>query len=48
MLGGMESARGIQHYADVFRLADRANLLIDSERAASRMRALCATYGIDA
>lgn len=44
MLGGMESARGILHYADVFRLADQAGLFTDPDRAASRMRAWCATY----
>jgi hypothetical protein len=48
MLGGMESARGILHYADVFRLADKAGLLNDPERACACMRALCATYGYDA
>ncbi len=48
MLGGMESARGVIHYADVFRLADRAGLFTDPERAAARMRALCATCGIEA
>lgn len=47
MLAGMESARGILHYADVFRLADAAGLFIDPERAAARMRALCATYGVE-
>ncbi len=46
MLGGMESARGFLHYADVFRLADRAGLLADPDRAAARMRALCTTYTI--
>ena len=48
MLGGMESARGLLHYADVFRLADRAGLITDPDRAAKRMRALCLTYGVDA
>ena len=46
LLGGLQSARGIAHYADLFRLADAANLLEDPDRAAHRMRALCATYGI--
>jgi hypothetical protein len=44
MLGGMESARGILHYADVFRLADKAGLIADPDRAVWRMRALAATY----
>ena len=47
MLAGMEAARGILHYADVFRLADAAGLFTDPERSATRMRALCATYGMD-
>lgn len=47
MLAGMESARGLLHYADVFRLADRAALFTDPERAAVRMRNLTTTYGID-
>ena len=45
LLGGMESARGILHYAEVFRLADKAGLIRDPDRAAWRMRALLATYG---
>jgi hypothetical protein len=47
MVGGMESARGILHYADVFRLADRAQLLIDPEKATHRMKKLCAINGIE-
>ena len=46
MLGGLQSARGIVHYADLFRLADAAGLIEDPDRAAHRMAALCATYGI--
>ena len=46
MIGGMESARGIVHYAEIFRLADRARLLADPDLAASRMRQLCAVNGI--
>ena len=46
MLGGLQSARGIVHYADVFRLADAAGLLRDPDRAATRMRALCLTAGV--
>ena len=47
MVGGMQSARGLMHYADVFRLADRAGLLRDPERAVHRMTALCDTMGIE-
>ena len=34
MPSGMQSARGVMHYADVFRLADRANVLDRPELAA--------------
>ncbi|HLW91121.1 MAG TPA: dihydrodipicolinate synthase family protein [Roseiarcus sp.] len=46
MLAGMQSARAILHYADVLRLADRARLIVDPERAARRMGALLAINGI--
>lgn len=46
MVGGAESARGIVHYADLFRLADKAQLLVDPEKAAHRMKLLCALNGI--
>lgn len=48
MIGGMQSARGIAHYADVFRLADQAGLLADPEIAMSRMKSLCAVAGFNA
>ena len=46
MLGGMESARGVLHYAEVFRLADASGLLRDPDLAASRMKALMAVNGV--
>jgi hypothetical protein len=46
MVGGMQSARGIGHYADIFRLADQAGLLADPELAVSRMKSLCAVAGV--
>ncbi len=46
MLGGMQSARGILHYADIFRLADQAGLLRDPDLATARMRALLHLHGI--
>jgi hypothetical protein len=46
MLGGMQSARAILHYAEVFRLADLAGLIVDPERAAKRMGALLAVNGV--
>ncbi|ESY13466.1 dihydrodipicolinate synthase family protein [Mesorhizobium sp. M0615] len=45
MVGGMQSARGILHYADIFRLADQAGLLADPERALARMKHFCAIAG---
>jgi uncharacterized protein DUF993 len=47
MLGAMQSARAVAHYAEVFRLADKAALLVDPERACGRMKALLATHGIE-
>ena len=46
MPGGMQSARGILHYADVFRLADRSGVLAEPELAAKRMTFLTGLYGI--
>lgn len=46
MVGGMQSARGILHYADIFRLADRAGLLADPALAVARMKNLCAVSGV--
>lgn len=40
--GGMQSARSVVHYADVFRKADAAGVLIRPELAAKRMRAFLA------
>jgi hypothetical protein len=47
MIGGQESARSTLHLAELFRLADRAGLLADPERAAHRMRAVLATRGME-
>lgn len=47
MLGGMQSARGIVHYADIYRLADRCGLLSDPDMADTRMRALLNVHGIN-
>lgn len=46
MLGGLQSARSALHYAELFRLADRARLLVDPDLACARMRALMAVHGI--
>ncbi|MDR6757976.1 hypothetical protein J2Y48_003274 [Mycoplana sp. BE70] len=46
MPAGMQSARGVLHYADIFRLADRANVLDKPELAATRMKSFLAVQGI--
>jgi len=46
MVGGQESARSTLHLADLFRLADRAGLLTDPDRAASRMTMLMTVRGV--
>ena len=47
MLGGAESWRSAPHLAELFRLADRAGLLCDPERAAERMRRVLALAGVE-
>ena len=47
MLGGQQSARSVLHFAELFRLADRAGLLSDPERAVARMRTLLALHGAE-
>jgi hypothetical protein len=47
MLGGMQSARGLIHYADIFRLADKANVLDKPELAVARIKAFLSVYGVD-
>ncbi|MDE3875852.1 DUF993 family protein [Sinorhizobium meliloti] len=44
---GLQSARGLLHYADMFRLADQANVLDKPELAAARMRNLLAVLGVE-
>ncbi|MHC1547181.1 dihydrodipicolinate synthase family protein [Phyllobacterium sp. K27] len=46
MPAGMQSARGIVHYADIFRLADAANVLDQPDLAISRMKSLLQVYGL--
>ena len=48
MVGGMQSARGLLHYTEVFRLADQARLLRNPDLAVHRMAALYETFGIAA
>ncbi|MFY8098701.1 MAG: DUF993 family protein, partial [Allorhizobium sp.] len=46
MPAGFQSSRDIVHYADVFRLADQANLLADPQLAVRRMRVLLELHGV--
>ncbi|WP_426232762.1 dihydrodipicolinate synthase family protein [Pararhizobium sp. DWP3-4] len=46
MPAGMQSARGVLHYADIFRLADQANVLDMPDMAVERMKAFLVTQGI--
>jgi len=46
MVGGQQSARSIQHFSELFRLADRAGLLRDPAMAVNRMRSLLAVQGV--
>ncbi|MBP0443489.1 dihydrodipicolinate synthase family protein [Roseomonas sp. SSH11] len=46
MVGGQQSTRSIQHFAELFRLADKAGLLSDPDRAVTRMKALLAVHGV--
>jgi Protein of unknown function (DUF993) len=48
LVGGQESARSTLHLAELFRLADAAGLLRDSDKATARMRAVMATRGVAA
>ena len=46
MIGGQQSTRSAQHLAELFRLADEANLLEHPELAAHRMKNLMAIHGV--
>lgn len=43
---GMQSARGVNHYADIFRLADKANVLDKPELATERMKNFVGVFGV--
>jgi len=47
MPAGLQSAREICHYAQVFRLADQARLLRDPDLAVARMTTLLRLHGIE-
>lgn len=43
---GLQSARGVNHYAEIFRLADKANVLDKPELATARMKHFMGVFGI--
>ena len=47
MVGGQQSTRSLQHLAELFRLADAANLLAQPALAVRRMKTLLALHGIE-
>ncbi|MEF7614666.1 dihydrodipicolinate synthase family protein [Aquincola sp. MAHUQ-54] len=47
MVGGQQSTRSLQHLAELFRLADAANLLGQPDLAVQRMKTLLALHGIE-
>jgi hypothetical protein len=46
MVGGQESARSLLHLVELFKLADKARVLHDPDKAASRMSSLLAMHGV--
>jgi hypothetical protein len=47
MVGGQQSTRSLSHLAELFRLADAANLLEQPELAVRRMKILLALHGVE-
>lgn len=47
MVGGQHSTRSLLHFAEMFRLADAANLLEQPDLAVHRMKVLLALHGIE-
>ena len=47
MIGGQQSTRSVQHLAELFRLADQANLLEHPEMAVQRMKNLMRIHGVE-
>jgi hypothetical protein len=46
MIGGQQSARSVQHFAELFRLADTARVLAEPDLATERMRGFLAVNGV--
>ena len=47
MVGGQQSTRSLVHLAELFRLADAANLLQHPELAVARMKTLLSLHGVE-
>lgn len=47
MVGGYESARSLVHLAEMFRLADKANLFTDPDFSVGRMKNILALGGVE-
>ncbi|MGV9228462.1 dihydrodipicolinate synthase family protein [Streptomyces nigra] len=47
MVGGLQSARSLPHFARAYELADTLGLFPDPKRAEERMRNLLSLYGVD-
>jgi hypothetical protein len=47
MVGGQQSTRSALHFAELFRLADVANLLEQPEMAVQRMKTLMSLHGVE-
>ncbi len=47
MVGGQQSTRSLPHFAELFRLADAANLLEQPELAVRRMKTLLTLHGVE-
>lgn len=47
MVGGQQSTRSLVHFAELFRLADAANLLEQPDLAVHRMKTMLALHGIE-
>ncbi|NTF09042.1 dihydrodipicolinate synthase family protein [Agrobacterium rubi] len=47
MIGGQESTRSTLHFAELFRLADKANALDDPDLATRRMKTFLSLRGVD-
>jgi hypothetical protein len=46
-VGGQQSTRSLVHLAELFRLADAANLLDNPDLAVHRMKTVLAMHGVE-